>query len=681
VRIKVQPKGGDHDDKPTDIHHSARCRQEYSRRSSRGRAGDDQQAGRAQEAFDAIVIGTGFGGAVATIALSASGKKTLVIERGTFWVTPETLGAPTAPSNAVIDFANRNKMRVQFWSRPDHALGVLDLLANGYHDGNPYGLHNYRMFRHAHVLTASGVGGGSLIYSNVNLQARPAVLDRIGLKGIDYNRAQKFMERYRGKFNKVVTKIPLPAGVTLEQLGNKLDPAQASKDYLLLDRSRALRDASDLVAKQIGVAMPWSPLDLSITEYTDGNNAASDPAAGSDIVHTFCERQGRCMLGCLPAARHTLNKTLVKFVFSKNSQVTLSPESEVRTIKRVGDTYEVTYIDRRGDPNLEAQTKTVRASQVFLAAGVLGTTEILLRSQGSSLVFSDKLGSGFSTNGDFGALAVGTKMIGADGKPVRLPDGTAAKASVYPTRGPINTADVRFEIDGKHYTIEDCGIPSMFAKIVRTGLDDRNRLKELENPGRWIDDQYSSTTTNTLLASLRRLFFGSRGNSKDRHSTEAELIDDVFFFNAMAEDEANGILTLKNDKIDLNWPDDKPIANQACFGKIEEIIRKLSEAMGGAYTPLPTWEGLADVFAQKTLIVTHPLGGCRIGATMAEGVVNEFGQVFDGSKKTIDPLAVHPGLFIVDGSVMPGALAANPTLTITAQSLKAIERAVGPIPL
>src|SRR5262249_19002406 len=452
---------------------------------------------QAQEAFDAIVIGTGFGGAVATIALSAHGKKTLVIERGTFWVTPETLGAPTAPTNAVIDFANRNKMRVQFWSRPDHALGLLDLLANRYHDANPYGLHNYRMFRHAHILTASGVGGGSLIYSNVNLQSRPAVLDRIGLKGIDYDRTQKFMEKFRGKFNKVVTKIPLPAGVTLEQLSKKLDPAQASKDYLLLDRSRALRDASDLVAKQIGVAMLWTPLDLSITEYTDGNNATTDPAGGSDTVHTFCERQGRCMLGCLPAARHTLNKTLVKFVFSKNSQVTLSPESEVRTIKRVGDAYEVNYIDRRGDTNRQPATKTVRAPQVFLAAGVLGTTEILLRSQQAGLTLSDRLGTGFSTNGDFGALAVGTKtkMIGADGKPM------AAKASVFPTRGPINTADVRFEIDGRHYTIEDCGIPSMFAKIVRTGLNDRNALLALRNPAKFVDDQHPSSVR--LLASLK----------------------------------------------------------------------------------------------------------------------------------------------------------------------------------
>jgi cholesterol oxidase len=66
---------------------------------------------------------------------------------------------------------------------------------------------------------------------------------------------------------------------------------------------------------------------------------------------------------------------------------------------------------------------------------------------------------------------------------------------------------------------------------------------------------------------------------------------------------------------------------------------------------------------------------------MAEGVVNEFGQIYDGSKKASDPLAVHPGLYVVDGSSMPGALAANPTLTISAQAIKSIERAVGALPL
>ena len=111
----------------------------------------------------------------------------------------------------------------------------------------------------------------------------------------------------------------------------------------------------------------------------------------------------------------------------------------------------MTYVDRRGAGSW--QERTVRASQVFLAAGVLGTNEILLRSRREGgLQLSDKLGYGFSTNGDFGALAVGTSLKTSDGKPVLTPDGKPAKMSVYPTRGPINTCDISFDMDGRHYT-------------------------------------------------------------------------------------------------------------------------------------------------------------------------------------------------------------------------------------
>jgi cholesterol oxidase len=617
----------------------------------------------AQEAYDAVVIGTGFGGSIATLALSAHQKKVLVIERGTFWVTPETLGSP--PPSAIpplAKWAAANNMRVQFWSRPDQALGLLDLLQNRFHKENPYGLHNYRMFRQAHILTASGVGGGSLIYSNVNMRARDSILQKIGLKQIDYDRSERFMETYRGKMNAVVTKIPLPPGVAPEQLGAKLDPAQdanklSDKDYLLLDRSRALRDAATIVAPQVGVAMPWSPLKLSVTEYTHGAGTEAD------ANRTFCERQGRCILGCLPQARHTFNKTLYKFVFSKNTSISLSPESEARSIRRVGDGYEVTYLDRRGQ-HIDGQEIIVRASQVFLAAGVLGTTELLLRSERlGGIRLSDKLGHGFSTNGDFGALAVGTKH----------PDGT--KMAVYPTRGPINTSDIRFEIDGKSFTVEDCGIPSMFSSIVETGIRDRNNLFSLANPVSFVGG-ITSSSMNSIFA--KKVSGAVADPTKDAYATEAERIDNVFFFNAMGEDDADGRFTLNGDQIDLNW--DKPIGDHPVFAKIEDILRRLSQAMGGAYTPLPTWEGLAPIFSKKTLIVTHPLGGCRIGPTMADGVVNEFGQVYDGSKRNADPQAVHPGLYIVDGSVIPGALAANPTLTISAQALKSVERAVGPLP-
>src|SRR5207244_5831054 len=90
---------------------------------------------------------------------------------------------------------------------------------------------------------------------------------------------------------------------------------------------------------------------------------------------------------------------------------------------------------------------------VFLAAGTLGTTELLLRSQAeNTLGLSDALGSHFSTNGDFGAFVVNTAE------------------RVSSTRGPINTCEVKALIDGTHITIEDCAIPSMFASIASTAL-------------------------------------------------------------------------------------------------------------------------------------------------------------------------------------------------------------------
>jgi len=94
--------------------------------------------------------------------------------------------------------------------------------------------------------------------------------------------------------------------------------------------------------------------------------------------------------------------------------------------------------------------------------------------------------------------------------------------------------------------------------------------------------------------------------------------------------------------------------------------------MGGTYLPLPTWEGL---LGDKKLVVTHPLGGCPIGDSHEKGVVNEFGQVYDASQPASSK-AVLDGLYVIDGAVIPGALAANPSLTISAQALKSVTKAL-----
>ena len=101
------------------------------------------------------------------------------------------------------------------------------------------------------------------------------------------------------------------------------------------------------------------------------------------------------------------------------------------------------------------------------------------------------------------------------------------------------------------------------------------------------------------------------------------------------------------------------------------LQKAIAEAMGGRYVSFPLWNG----FANRKLTITHPLGGCPIAPTNADGVVDEFGRVFDGSKPqgATDTL---PGLYVVDGSAIPGALVANPTLTIAAQAIKTLSQAL-----
>jgi GMC oxidoreductase len=158
--------------------------------------------------------------------------------------------------------------------------------------------------------------------------------------------------------------------------------------------------------------------------------------------------------------------------------------------------------------------------------------------------------------------------------------------------------------------------------------------------------------------------------------TEAEVVENLFFFNCMGEedkDKPNGRFTLNDDdELDLNW--DRDPGDQQVFADIERLLIDISAQMGGDYVPLPGWKGF---FGSKKLTITHPLGGCRIGDSAADGVVDEHGGVFDASHGA-DSTDRYPGLIVVDGSVLPGSVVAHPTLTIVAQALKTMDNALAP---
>src|SRR5919107_5694858 len=106
--------------------------------------------------FDAIVIGTGFGGTVAATRLAQKGKKVLLLERGTWWVTPSKIGKPppsTRDSIPVWAKKQTPQHPVQYWARPDHRQGLGNFFSAIRSGVNKDGLYQYSMFKQADILT------------------------------------------------------------------------------------------------------------------------------------------------------------------------------------------------------------------------------------------------------------------------------------------------------------------------------------------------------------------------------------------------------------------------------------------------------------------------------------------------------------------------------------------------
>src|SRR4051794_5600682 len=92
--------------------------------------------------YDAIVVGSGFGGGIAACRLAEAGRRICVLERGRWFG------------------------REDFVDRPERASELL-----WHRSANPRGMFDVRLMRDIVVITAAGVGGGSLVYANVQLRA------------------------------------------------------------------------------------------------------------------------------------------------------------------------------------------------------------------------------------------------------------------------------------------------------------------------------------------------------------------------------------------------------------------------------------------------------------------------------------------------------------------------------
>ena len=123
----------------------------------------------------------------------------------------------------------------------------------------------------------------------------------------------------------------------------------------------------------------------------------------------------------------------------------------------------------------------------------------------------------------------------------------------------------------------------------------------------------------------------------------------------LAYDDSMGRMSLEDDRLRIDWPG---LGDQPQWQRASELMQRVASALGGSYIPNLIWNDLTD----HNMATAHPLGGCVMADNPDRGVVNHKSQVFTG-----DPGgAIHEGLYVMDGSVVPTALGANPLLTISA---------------
>lgn len=129
-------------------------------------------------------------------------------------------------------------------------------------------------------------------------------------------------------------------------------------------------------------------------------------------------------------------------------------------------------------------------------------------------------------------------------------------------------------------------------------------------------------------------------------------------FLGMGTDSADGRLTLSGDRLDIAW---SVARNRGLYREMTKVMGRISEGAGGTFTTsfLYRWP-------MRKILTAHPLGGCPMGDDPSASVVDDHGQVW-----------TYPGLFVIDGSMIPTALAVNPSLTIAALAERAAEWIVG----
>lgn len=532
---------------------------------------------RIKDHYSVVVVGSGYGGGVAASRLSRAGRSVCVLERGRELHPgeyPETLPEALRELQASGPFG-----------RVGRRTALFDL----------------RVGDDISVLVGCGLGGTSLVNANVALwPERRIFADRRWPEAL---RAGRDPELAAGR----------------RRAEEMLQPEPYPEDWPSPPKLEALRASADA----LGAPFYRPPITVSF--------AARVNAAG--VEQPACTRCGNCCAGCNDGAKNTVLATYLPDASRHGAEI--YARVDVRSVRRraADGRWVVRYRALDGE-RPDPPVRFVTADVVVLAAGTLGSTEILLRSRDrEGLPVSDRLGGRFTGNGDVLGFAYDTDRR-VDG--VGRRDG-ASEAPVGPAiTGIIDRRGRPAVEDG--LVVEEGAIPSAVARLMPAAL----------LAAAWEQGKRKDRTGRPLLDGLAEVADLARGPYAGALARTSTLL-------VMSSDDGDGRLRLRDDRLAVDWPD---VGQRPVFTRHNEALAKAAAALGGRYLANPIWTEEAD----RDLVTVHPLGGCVMADSAEEGVVDERGRVFAGTAGS----AVHEGLYVADGSVVPCPLGVNPFLTITA---------------
>jgi cholesterol oxidase len=558
---------------------------------------------RLKSHYKIVIVGSGYGGGITASRMARAGQEVCILERGKEF----------QPG----DFDADHKL-IKHGEYPDteaEALREVQVDLPKLHTGPRTGLYDMRVNDDISVFIGCGLGGTSLLNANVALEADPRVF-QLPEWPSEFRNNPNILDDGYAHARDMLKPTPYP---------DETRPAE----FPPLAKLNALKKSADYLQE------PFyrPPINVNFNTLHGNVNHVG-------VEQHPCVGCGDCMTGCNYRAKNTVIMNYLPD--AKNHGAEIFTQVSVRYLSRRDNRWLVHYqLLNTGRDKFDAPTMFVSADIVVLAAGCLGSTEILLRSRNNGLVnLSGKVGEHFTGNGDFLAFGYNCdEEINGIGFGHRPPvEHGIAREKVGPCISGI------IDLRGKEpveegYVIEEGSIAGAFAGLLPGLLATSAALLGKDTDGGLADSIKERAREGESL--LLGAYHGAV------HNTQTFL--------TMAHDDNKGQLTLEDDRLRIHWPS---VGKQSVFKKVADKQQQATAALGGTYLKDP----VTNKITGEALITVHPLGGCVMADSAETGAVNHKGQVFSGSQGA----DVYDSLYVSDGSVIPRALGVNPLLTISA---------------